>query len=148
MREGDAHSRAHTASHSQFVLRALFLARGTYIIRVTLGGNKRKGKKTSPAFPLPSICCFCSLFFLLYVFLLLLSVFLPLHFLVFSTPLSFSLVAVFSPWCSLPHYTSDSTSSLPFCCSSPFSFSFRHPSSVFLFCNLTSISLCHDTLQP
>lgn len=55
------HTHIFRASHSQFVLRALFLARGSYIIRVTLGGNKRKGE-TSPAFPSPTIECLCSLF--------------------------------------------------------------------------------------
>lgn len=41
--EGETHT------HSQFVLQALFLARGTYIIRVTLGEIKEQ-KKTSPVF--------------------------------------------------------------------------------------------------
>lgn len=41
------------ASHSQFLLQALFLASGTYIIRVTPGGNKRReGENISVSFTL------------------------------------------------------------------------------------------------
>lgn len=63
----EIHTNAHTEPHIQFVLQALFLARGTYIIRVTLGEIKGRGK-TSLAFSSPSICfssstfsLFCSL---------------------------------------------------------------------------------------
>lgn len=80
VQERDAHSHTHLASHSQFVLQALFLARGTYIIRVTLGEIKGR-QKTSPAFPLPSIWCFPCPAFIIFIFLL--------HFFYFSATLSF-----------------------------------------------------------
>lgn len=104
--------RTHRASHSQFVLQALFLARGAYIIRVTLWGNKRKGK-TSPVFPLAPICQICSAF----PPMCSLSCFFFLSWYFLVSPLLFPSLRPQSlvPPCSLPHYIFDSTSS-------PFSF--------------------------
>lgn len=82
------------ASRSQFVLQALFLARGTYIIRVTLGEIKGRGKKTSLASSSLSVCaftpCFSSSTF----------------------PLSYFLPSCSPSLRSPPHYTFDSTSRL------------------------------------
>ena len=116
-----SHTHTHTASHSQFVLQALFLARGTYIIRVTLGGNKRKGKKHLLHFlyPLSAAFSFCfkhppprhspSLAFHLP----------SVTFSCLPSLLSSSPIPVYSPRCSLPHYTFDSTSSLPLFLAAP-----------------------------
>lgn len=73
-----AHTHTHAASQSQFLLQALFLASGTYIIRVTPGGNKRReGENISISFPLCLLLLLSVFLFLLCLFLLIPPSFLP-----------------------------------------------------------------------
>ena len=138
------HTHTHTASHSQFVLQALFLARGTYIIRVTLGGNKRKGKKHLLHFlyPLSAAFSFCFKHPPPDILPLLLSIFPLLHFLVsppFFLPLrSLStlpgapcLIIHLTPHPLFPFFSLLLSSCIPVC--------FPHPSSV------SPPTLCCDT---
>lgn len=72
------HTHTHAASQSQFLLQALFLASGTYIIRVTPGGNKRReGENISISFPLCLLLLLSVFLFLLCLFLLIPPSFLP-----------------------------------------------------------------------
>ncbi len=139
------HTHTHRTSHSQFVLQALFLARGTYIIRVTLGGNKRKGRKHLSHFlyPLSVVfaLCFTSSTFSLSCFLSVLC-----YIFLFPHP-SFILSGLFSPVLPASLYIwLQIFSSLLLLLSSCVSACFPHPSSVFLFSSLTSIPLRHDNL--